>query len=59
MLDEVPISKQDRSACRRIVALWAARNAHKLGRDVAFGVETALGRLTNFSPKPSTPASVA
>jgi glycosyltransferase involved in cell wall biosynthesis len=59
MLDEVPIDPNDRAACRRIVARWAVRNAHKLGRDVAFGVETALRKLASFSPTTSKPQSVA
>jgi glycosyltransferase involved in cell wall biosynthesis len=49
MLDEVPIDPRDRAACRRIVARWAVTNSHKLGRDVAFGVEAALGKLSKLT----------
>jgi len=57
MLDEVPISARDHAACRRIVAHWALKNAHKLGRDVAFGVESALLRLARLAPSAARQAA--
>ena len=59
MLDEVPIDPRARAACRRIVARWAITNSPKLGRDVAFGVETALRKMGNLASFPGGTSQAA